>query len=199
MKKGYVYTVIFLIIIVLAIIVGIILYKTMDKPQNKVENETVTNKVEISQQQTNKIENTTSININSEQEKVSPKASLVLEKHYEGCDHTIKQYLSAPEEMINMTKEEVEEKYADWVVEKFSPLEVIVLKQEEGMCNQHYVLRQKDGKIVVYRIEHDGKEILKEETGISTEYLTQTDLLKIQQGIKVYGDEQLNSTLEDFE
>lgn len=36
-------------------------------------------------------------------------------------------------------------------------------------------------------------------TDISTEYLTDTDVLNLQKGIKVYTDVELNKMLEDFQ
>ena len=68
-----------------------------------------------------------------------------------------------------------------------------------GVCNQHYLLRQKDGIIAIYQIKDDNTEVLKEETGISTEYLTEVDRLRLEEGIRIYGEEELNSTLEDYE
>ena len=38
-----------------------------------------------------------------------------------------------------------------------------------------------------------------EQTGITTEYLTNEDILKLTTGIEVYGKENLSSTMEDYE
>lgn len=199
MKKGYLYSIAFVVIFIIAILVGVILFNIMNPRNKKQEKNTIVDNTVISQRTQNTINNEVSIHTNAEEEKISPKASMILQKHYQECNHIIKQYEEIPEEVINMTQLEVKEKYPDWEIEKFSPLEVVLLKEEEGMCNKHYVLRENDKQIVIYSIDEQGEETLKEETGISTEYLTQTDLLKIKQGIKVYGEEQLNSALEDFE
>lgn len=62
-----------------------------------------------------------------------------------------------------------------------------------------YIVKEKDGFIAIYTVDDNGKEILKEKTKISTEYLTQTDLIKIKDGIRANGREELNAVLEDFE
>ena len=49
------------------------------------------------------------------------------------------------------------------------------------------------------KINEDGKEELIDETEISTDYLTDTDLIEIKKGIKVVGLEELNKLLEDYE
>ena len=91
------------------------------------------------------------------------------------------------------------EKNKDWGIEKFSNMELVLIKEVEGVCNEHYVLKEKDGVIAVYKIDKDTKEELEELTGISIEYLTENDKMEIQQGIMVYGREELNSILENYE
>ena len=45
----------------------------------------------------------------------------------------------------------------------------------------------------------DGSETLYEKTNISSEYLTEADLLNMQDGLEIYGKEELNQVIEDFE
>ena len=66
-------------------------------------------------------------------------------------------------------------------------------------CNEHYILKLKDGVIAIYEEKEDESEVLKEMTGISTEYLTENDKMELEKGIKVYGKEELNSMIEDYE
>lgn len=135
----------------------------------------------------------------SAEEKVSPNANLLIRKHYKQCDHTVIAYAEIPAEMVNKTQEEVESKYPQFVLVGFSPYEVIVEKEVEGICNEHYMVKEKDGMIAIYIVDENGKETLKEETNITTEYLPEEDLKKIKEGIKIYGQEGLNSLIEDFE
>ena len=48
-------------------------------------------------------------------------------------------------------------------------------------------------------INKDGTESLYEKTNISSEYLTETDLINMQDGLEIYGKEELNKIIEDFE
>lgn len=197
MKKNYVYLIIAIIIIlILAILGGIFLFKTESRPlENKQENHTIVENTVIGEEN-----NISSNEINAEpEEKISPKALMIFQTYYKECGHTIKQYLEVPEDVVNMSKKEVEEKYQEWKLQEFTPLQITLRKEEEGVCKQHYVVKEKDGIIAIYRINEQGEEELKEETGISTQYLPPNDLTKIKQGIKVYGQEELNSALEDFE
>lgn len=133
------------------------------------------------------------------EEKVSPDATLIIKKYYKSCGHTTKDYATVPEEIVNKSENEVKQLYSNWEIKGFSPDEIVLYKQLDGICNEHYVLRQLDGVIAVYTMNNEGKEILQEKTSITTEYLPEEDLDKLGVGIKVTGKENLNSLLEDYE
>jgi hypothetical protein len=61
------------------------------------------------------------------------------------------------------------------------------------------MVREKDGKLVVFRIQENGVETEYETTEISLEYIPQTDLVNIKNGVRINGNEELNQYLENFE
>ena len=136
---------------------------------------------------------------NEVEEKVSPNATLIIKKHYSGCGHTTKDYAEIPAELVNLKEDEVREALTGWELKGFSANEVVILKELTGICNEHYVLREKDGVIAIYTENENGDEILHEITEISTDYLTEQDREELKQGIKAIGKEELNSTIEDYE
>ena len=136
---------------------------------------------------------------NSQEEKASPNCSFTIKKEYQKCGHTTSEYSNLPQELVNSTKKEIQEKYADFEIEKFSENDMVLIKKEDGECGEHFVLRNKDGVVVVYRILEDGTEIEFEATEIATEYLTLTDRNNMENGIRVNGKQELNRLLEDFE
>lgn len=142
-------------------------------------------------------QNTTSVS--STEEKVAANAILILKKYYTQCDHTINEYVELPQELVNMTKEEVQEQYPDWEVIGFEQGKITLYKEFEDVCGEHFKLRVEDGKVVVYIVNNDGSENLYEKTNISSEYLTETDLINMQDGLEIYGKEELNQIIEDFE
>lgn len=101
--------------------------------------------------------------------------------------------------MVNKTQEEIEQMYKDFKVESFSPNEVVLYKNVDGKCGEHYTVKDENGKVVVYNTNEKGEEVLYEETSISTEYLTENDVENIKKGIEIYGKQNLNSFIEDFE
>lgn len=136
---------------------------------------------------------------NSEEEKISPNCSFTIKTYYEDCKHTTSEYLELPEDLVNNTKEDIQEKYEDYKIEKFASNEIVLYKEVKGECGEHYIVRDKDGQVVVYNIQSDGTEKEYEVTGITTEYLTDTDKINMQNGIKVNGKQALNQLIEDFE
>lgn len=188
----------------IAIVGGIIgsIYM-MGKTQRQTEAETK-NEVEISDKVTDECveeyDELQTEQANSEEiEKVSPNAFITFEKFYKDCEHTINKYEKAPNSIVNATKEEVEDKYNDWQLKDFSKEKIVLFQEVDGECGEHYMLRDVDGKINIYKLDENGNEALINETDIATEYLTKTDKINMENGLIVYGKESLNKLLEDFE
>ena len=135
----------------------------------------------------------------SGEEKLSANAILILKKYYQKCDHTINEYVELPQELVNMTKEEVQAEYAEWEVIGFEKGKLILYKEFDDVCGEHFKLKVENGKVVVYIVNMDGNESVYEKTNISSEYLTETDLINMQDGLEIYGKEELNQIIEDFE
>ena len=186
------------IIIVIAVCVGVSIFNMNNKPKNQINN-TSTNNETILNQVNYSVKNDITVNTGTNEEKISPNATLILKRKYKECGHIIKEYKRITDDLVNLTEKELIEKSKEWEIEEFSNMEVVLIKEVEGVCNEHYVLREKDGVIAVYKIDKGTKEELEELTGISIEYLTENDKMEIQQGIMVYGKEELNSILENYE
>lgn len=193
-----------ILVILLAMIAGVYIYKS----QNNVSTgETSTeNNIGLADKVTDECveeweemqNNLNSINVNTSDEKLSPNCSFTFKRHYLVCDHTTNEYVNIPEKMVNATYDVLQKNYADWNIEKFSSNEVILSKDFEGECGEHYILRNVDGNIVVFKIEN-GIEEEYEKTDIAVDYLTETDKISFENGLKIYGKENLSQILEDFE
>ena len=148
----------------------------------------------------NEIENDIDeIKVSETETKVSPNAELVIKKYYKECGHTTEEKRNVANDMVNKTQEEIEKLYPDYKVESFFNNKIVLIKEEEGQCDEHYIVRDENSNIMIYKILSDGKEEIYQNTGISTEYLPETDKISLRDGIKVFGRENLNSIIEDFE
>lgn len=204
MKKTF--TIICIILIILTgIIFGIIIFNRKDKTDTnkgieaqetkkiskEITDECVDEYIELSQVQ--------EVEATSSEEKISPNCKLILKRYYKECEHLINEYIDIPESLVNKTRKEFEEQYKNWEIDKFTSTEIIIYREFESNCGQHYVLRNNEGKISIYKIDDNNEEKLLENTEISVEYLTEKDKVEIQNGIRVNGKEELNKRLEDFE
>lgn len=145
------------------------------------------------------IEENNMLQANSEEEKVSPNCSFVQKVYYKNCEHTTSQYLELPTELVNLTEEQVAEKYPDCKIESFTSNEIILYKEADAECGEHYLIKDNEGQLTVYQILEDGTEKEIEVTGVTTEYLPETDKINMKDGIRVNGKKELNQLIEDFE
>ena len=199
MKKTWIISLI-IIVIMIGIVTGIILYNTKQKDKN--DNNMIENEInKISEKVTDDCitEYRDEIETNSNEEKISPNCLLILKRYYDECQHTINEYVDIPQDLVNGTEYDLKKEYPYWEIEKFSSTQIVLYKEFNSNCGQHFILKEDNGKITVYKINENSEEEVYEKTEISLEYLSETDKIKIKDGIKVNGIEELNQLLEDFE
>ena len=143
-------------------------------------------------------ENTLVEEANAEEEKISPNCSITFRRYYNDCGHILEQYSSVPTEVVNKTEEELQQYYEGWIIQKFSKNQIVLYRDFDSECGEHYVLREKDGKVAIYLKVGDVEEFV-EETDIATEFLTETDKIELQNGIEANGRAELNQLIEDYE
>lgn len=139
------------------------------------------------------------IKANTQEEKTSPNCSLTTKTYFSKCGHTKTEYANLPQNLVNLTKEEILKKYLEYQVESFASNEIILYQEKEGECGEHYMVKDKEGQLAVYQILENGEQKELEITGVTTEYLPETDKINMKKGIKVNGKQELNQLIEDFE
>ena len=199
MKKTII-TIISIITVITSIIIAIIIYNLNNKEKIKDDAIKIADE-EILDDCTDEYEemHTEMLEANSNEEKISPNCFITFNVIYKKCGHQTSKYVKIPEELVNKTKKELQEKYNDWTIQSFSDTEIVLLKEEEGECKEHYLLQERDGKIVIYQLLEDGTKKEVEQTDISTEYLSDGDEKQLKEGIRINGKQDLNQLVEDFE
>ena len=204
MKKSWIIILIFAIITI-GIISGLAIHNQKKNSKNNIiENEINEVSEKITDECTEEyeeIEKQASLEIetNSSEEKISPNCLLTLKRYYGECQHTINEYIDISESLVNGTEEDLKKEYPNWEIQKYSSNEIILYKEFNSNCGQHFILRNDEGKITIYKINENNEEEVYEKTEISVDYLTETDKIEIQNGIRVNGIEELNQLIEDFE
>ena len=133
------------------------------------------------------------------EEKILPTAEFAMKKVYNECGHFKFEYAELPQELVNLTEEELEAYYKDWEIEEFSPSKIILTKEINSLCDEHFIIKLGEKYVQVFHLEPDGNLVVYETTDISREYLPEEDIKKLEEGIYVFGEGKLNSILEDFE
>lgn len=184
------------IVITIAIFLIFIYYigKAYRKDEIKLDmsNETI----ERNQIKNNEILIETSSN---EDTKVSPTAVLRMVQFYEDCGHIVKEEYNVPEAIVNMTENEIKEYYSGWEIRAFSEDMIEIYKENEGICDEHYTVKDINGYITVYIKNNNGEEKVIRKTEILTKYLSEEDQIILKNGVNVVGKKDLESLLEDFE
>ena len=196
MRKGWIIVTILgiMILFCIGVMAGVYFY---EKEKTKDSNMPTKQLASIEQNE-DKEENET-ISTSTLETKASPNCTVTEKQYFKGCDHLVKEIKEIPEEWINYTEEQVKAEYDEWKLESFTSNQIIVSQEKEGYCGMHYVVREHGEVLGIYTTDETGQETWKEDTDIATRYLTEEDLIKVQEGIKAIGDDQLHSVLEDFE
>lgn len=190
--KKTVWIIIIILIIIFGIFVGVRIFNNKKDVNNAIINNNIIKKeenIEISSVETSV----------DEKERTTPNTLIIYRTYYTKCKHYIQKYEDIDASLVNCTEDELKEKCRGWKIDKFSSKEVEMSKEEEKFCNEHYKLKLENNVIVIYNVDENGVETEYEQTGITTEYLTEEDILKLTTGIYVYGKENLTSTVEDYE
>lgn len=178
--------------IIIGITSGIIAHIYSDE---KVEKATLTNIKEIDRP----IDNQIVIKTASTEEKTSPNAEITFETYYNRCAHSKVEKKQISNNAVNKTEKELEEIYPKWKIKKFSSDEIVMYKEENKMCDDHFIIKEKEGYISVYSIDENNNEDLLEKTEIATQYLPEEDIELLKKGIKVNSTTELKRVLSDYE
>lgn len=196
MRKGYLISIIGIIIFAMLVIAGVVIYINTNTNLEQKES----NYIQENHIQENLVNsNIDLITTTSKEEKVSPNCIFIFKVYYKKCEHITVDKETASQIMVNKTREDLESIYKDWNIVTFRNDEVLFYKEEEGICSEHYMLKELEGCIAIYSLDEEESQILKEKTAIITTYLPEEDINRLKEGIKVYGRDRLNKALEDYE
>ncbi|MCI8519145.1 MAG: hypothetical protein HFJ51_03470 [Clostridia bacterium] len=163
-----------LILTALVLFFGAAYITTLKFDEQKKEN-ILADRIEIQENEVEIIKNETVLSANTEETKTTPNTELVLKKIYKDCGHSKIESATLPEEMVNLNREELAEKYKTWEIEKFAKEEVILAREVSSFCGEHFLVIEENGIVSIYNLDEAGNRSLKEVSEIAYEYLPETD------------------------
>ena len=142
---------------IIVVLIGIITAVAISGPENTDKPSNIVTIVEEGnsniEKENNMESNENTIETNSEEEeKISPNCVVTEKIYYKGCSHTTSSYNNIKEELVNKTKKEFEKEYSDWQIEKFTSNEIVIYKEVQGDCGEHYIVRSKNGQVIIYQL-----------------------------------------------
>ena len=196
MRKFWIIMIIIVVLLALGGSIGIYIYNLKNTSNN---NSVKAKELADELKKTLVEEEQNTVTTSSKNIKISHNSIVVKNTLYKICNHEIRQTEVIPVELVNKEEKDIQQYYKDWEIKKYSPTEVVLYREKDEYCDKHYVLRENNGVIAIYKIDDNNKETLRENTQIQTKYLPEIDLIKLNSGIYAIGEEELNSILEDFE
>ncbi len=130
--------------------------------------------------------------------KITPYTQLVIKKNYKKCGHDSLDAMTVPLELINFSKDDLQEKYEGWKIEMFSEEQVILSRNIDSNCDEHYMIKEQDGKVFVYKELTENKLNLLERLDLNIELLSEEDKESLKAGVKLYGSEDLANWKENY-
>ena len=194
MKKNIIIIFFALIIIGLGIYIGIYLNNKNDTVKERYDNSFT--EININE---NYFENKNTVQVLNKEEKTTPNTLFIYKIFYTKCKHLINEYKDIDISEINLNRNEIMNSNKGWKIEEFSSEKVVFSKDKDDFCDEHFKLKLSNGIVTIYKIDNNDKEVEYEKTDITEEYLTEEDILKLKNGIYIYGKENLASTIEDYE
>lgn len=199
--KKIILTMIAIIVVIGAMFTAMITFEPKNKEEIQKE-ETQVAQEEILDDCTDEYEEfeyENTIKANTQEEKTSPNCSLTIKTYYKKCAHTKNEYENLPQDLVNLTKSELQEKYQEYEIESFTSNAVVFYQEKDEDCGEHYMVKDHEGVVTIYQILEDGTQKEIETTGVYTEYLPETDRNNMKNGMQVNGKQNLNQLIEDFE
>ncbi len=133
---------------------------------------------------------------------INYETQLVYRTLYAQCEDVVDEVQGPILELIGLNKDGLEEylikNQLNWEIEGFSKEKVILLKRVAGICPNHYLISVNKGYIVIYKYNEYGDKELIKQTDIPVNILPIVDQEKLQKGILVNTEKEVNQLLEDY-
>ncbi|NLK43951.1 MAG: hypothetical protein GX300_06125 [Tissierellia bacterium] len=163
----------------------------------------------IEQSRVSQLDNEIDVNMNKDFEilkeeiRISPNTIMDERIYYSTCEHIITKTNPINSDYINMSRDELihflEENHPDKKLISFSPNKITIGTTKNHLCENHFIIGEKDGKIAIFKIGESGERVVEtifEDYPISL--LMEIDQEKLIEGIRVDSEEELTEILENF-
>lgn len=136
----------------------------------------------------------------SSEEVIAPDTLVIFERYYTICGDKRVEERKAKEHEVGLRREEAKLKFSDWDMDEFSTQRVVFTMEIDDYCPGHFVVRDRDGMVVIYMPSEEGSEFKSiEETGIPTISLPPDIQDEIHKGLSMDSLEDIEHFMENLE
>ncbi|WP_427339067.1 BofC C-terminal domain-containing protein [Caloranaerobacter sp. DY30410] len=140
--------------------------------------------------------------IEEEENVIGPNTVIEYINYYKKCNDTLTQIEEPEKTIINFNEEDykkyLETNHPNWQLLSFSSGKVIVKRDLDRYCPNHYIISVKDNKIAIFKFNDMGEKVLIEMINKSVSTLKEIDQEKLKRGIVVDSEEEIGDILENF-
>ncbi len=153
-----------------------------------------------SNQENNNLNNINGIETINKEYKIGINTQFYIITEYKLCNHTIEEKKEITKDMINLTYDDIVTRYSGYEIIEFDVDKVVLKRSINEFCGEHYLVKEVDKKIGIYKILDDSTIELLQVLDINIDTLRQSDRYMFQTtGVTVNGKENLYKFLEDYD
>ncbi|NLJ41216.1 MAG: hypothetical protein GX352_06380 [Clostridiales bacterium] len=131
---------------------------------------------------------------------ITPDTRLIFEKEYLRCgDSRVEERRAEPYE-IGLSRQEMTLRFPEWYIKEYSMEKVVLVKEIDDYCSNHFILKERDGRVVVYMpSEYEDEYRSITETGIIIGVLPSDMQEDIHKGLVLDSLEDIETFIENFD
>lgn len=122
--------------------------------------------------------------------RLNSEANLIFKTYYSKCGHEITEKKSSNATFSGCTKEQLADKLSDWEIESFTPEQVILKREVDNICDEHYYIGIKDGYVALFQGRPDLPSKVIEQTDIIADVLREEDRAILEKGLIINSKEE---------
>ncbi|KPU28001.1 hypothetical protein TR13x_01240 [Caloranaerobacter sp. TR13] len=140
--------------------------------------------------------------VEKEEKIIGPNTVIEYINYYKKCNDTLTQIVEPEKAIINLNEEDykkyLETDHPNWQLLSFSNEKVIVKRELDRYCPNHYIISVKDNKIAIFKFNDMGEKVLVEIINKSVSTLKEIDQKRLKKGIVVDSEEEIGDIIENF-
>ncbi|ABW19269.1 BofC C-terminal domain-containing protein [Alkaliphilus oremlandii] len=172
------------------------------KQERRKEQDMLNALIKSQQESLNQFNNSSEAPVASHEDTLSRETKLVYKTIYTQCQDSTEDTVFPTSDLVGLNekglKEYLKKNKPNWEIEHFSKESITIVKRENKLCPDHYLVSVHNGYISIYQYDENGEKKLVEQTDVSVKSLPVVDQEKLQRGIILKTLEDVYQLLEDF-